>query len=466
MEADEVISYYRRDLVKREIFEYSRMRWVAVESRPKGGERTFIRYWWRGGPPLAFSEESSIERLLYRFRPLNVRTFYASVNVYKQLSKPEDVDDLNNVCKATPIWDIDGSLYNVKLTLEAARAILDVLEKHGVRESVYLKWSGRGLHVHLHEDSISEDVTSRIHPLDVAYAIVEYVIMKSWGRIKELVSRSPKLDRDFKVENKIDIQRVFTAPLSLHREYDIVAVCFKPDELDSFDISWTYPSSFKHNVGWRKYVEGEADQLALEAYKEVGGYAPKMGKAKTAEKLMSVARSIPRVTGKIGRFQVMGLLQAARYYLLTGDLSKAKSFGLNRAIFFAWAKHYKPRYGYGRGALAPSGKPKEAEEARYKFELVGNEKVPVSDVGYFVIGETVQTPTDFDKEIADKINSVVPFEYAWRAAIDYVSRFPKETLKDQQEFYKRVYEPVRDTFIEIIQEYIATEEYERKKGNF
>lgn len=29
----------------------------------------------------------------------------------------------------------------------------------------------------------------------------------------------------------------------------------------------------------------------------------------------------------------MGLLQAARYYLLTGDLEKAKSFGLNRAIF-------------------------------------------------------------------------------------------------------------------------------------
>jgi len=45
----------------------------------------------------------------------------------------------------------------------------------------------------------------------------------------------------------------------------------------------------------------------------------------------------------IGRFQVMALLQAARHYIIHKDLKKAKSFGLNRAIFYAWAKHYGPR---------------------------------------------------------------------------------------------------------------------------
>jgi len=46
----------------------------------------------------------------------------------------------------------------------------------------------------------------------------------------------------------------------------------------------------------------------------------------------------------------MALLQAARYYLLTGDLEKAYSFGLNRAIFYAWAKR---RGGAGSRLQAP-----------------------------------------------------------------------------------------------------------------
>lgn len=41
---------------------------------------------------------------------------------------------------------------------------------------------------------------------------------------------------------------------------------------------------------------------------------------------------------KIGRFQVMATLQAARAYALGLSLEEAKSFGLNRAIFYAAAK--------------------------------------------------------------------------------------------------------------------------------
>src|SRR5579883_2904365 len=40
----------------------------------------------------------------------------------------------------------------------------------------------------------------------------------------------------------------------------------------------------------------------------------------------------------VGRFQVMALLQAARAQVLGYPLDEAKSFGLNRAIFYAAAK--------------------------------------------------------------------------------------------------------------------------------
>jgi len=40
----------------------------------------------------------------------------------------------------------------------------------------------------------------------------------------------------------------------------------------------------------------------------------------------------------VGRFQVMATLQAARAYALGYSLDEAKSFGLNRAIFYAAAK--------------------------------------------------------------------------------------------------------------------------------
>lgn len=40
----------------------------------------------------------------------------------------------------------------------------------------------------------------------------------------------------------------------------------------------------------------------------------------------------------VGRFQVMATLQAARGYVLGKDISTAKSFGLNRAIFYLAAK--------------------------------------------------------------------------------------------------------------------------------
>ena len=91
----------------------------------------------------------------------------------------------------------------------------------------------------------------------------------------------------------------------------------------------------------------EAQKEAIRAIKEVGGYYDKIAEIRTVLGAPEATKRKPRekklTATKVGRFQVMGLLQAARYYLLTGDLQKAKSFGLNRAIFYAWAKHYKAK---------------------------------------------------------------------------------------------------------------------------
>ncbi len=154
--------------------------------------------------------------------------------------------------------------------------------------------------------------------------------------------------------------------------------------------------------------------------------------------------------GRIGRFQVMGLLQAARYYLLKGDLEKAKSFGLNRAIFYAWAKRSggRPARRYAAGATAPSMPP-----AARNIEKLGNEAAYVSETGFFTIGDEVQRPEDYDRQIAQRIDAVVPYEEAWKAALNYLKTFPKEVLLDQRQFYEKVYLPVRDHFEEVIKRY-------------
>jgi len=150
----------------------------------------------------------------------------------------------------------------------------------------------------------------------------------------------------------------------------------------------------------------------------------------------------------IGRFQVMALLQAARYYLVKGDVERAKSFGLNRAIFYAWAKKSGkpiPHRKRAAGASAPSI-PSHARE----MEALGDENAYVNEDGFFVIGNEVQRPEDYDREIARRIEDFVPYEEAWNAALEYLRSFPRDVLLDQRKFYERVYLPVRDRFDEII----------------
>ncbi len=155
----------------------------------------------------------------------------------------------------------------------------------------------------------------------------------------------------------------------------------------------------------------------------------------------------------IGRFQVMALLQAARYYVLKGDLEKAKSFGLNRAIFYAWAKYYGP-------ARNPVARLSRVEEILRKQTLRGikpskcpegyvnvlGECVKTGPRGYYSIGEQEQLPVDFDHQVLRKIKPLIDPDKAWKAAVEYVSRFPRKILENPSLFYKYVYEPVRDFF--------------------
>lgn len=154
----------------------------------------------------------------------------------------------------------------------------------------------------------------------------------------------------------------------------------------------------------------------------------------------------------IGRFQVMALLQTARYYRLYGDLVRAKSFGLNRAVFYAWAKHYGPRgvrtlHHVDDTKLVVSGSGKCPEG----YTEVLGECVKVSSRGYFEFGGVEQTPQDYDQQVTYRVRRLVDPEKVLRVALEYVSKFPEGVLRDPTKFYKYVYEPVRDTFfIELL----------------
>jgi hypothetical protein len=429
---DWVFEYYSHPRVAGELFNYGRDRWIAVE----GGleRRVFIRYG-RDGSPLRFKDSSDVNRLLRGFWFAKPRSFYGSANKYVRLSVSEDLEDVSNIYRSTPTWDVDNDVERWRETLAVCRLIVEELERERVVKSVYLKWSGRGCHVHVSEEAFSRELFKKHHPLDAAFAIVEYVTRMVKPKLTGLAEGA-------KIENKMDLKRVFTLPLSLHRELDYSCVCFKPDDIDVFDLSWVNPESFKHRTVYMDFEEGEADELAEKALSTVGGYFKRVAPMPSGS--MSRGEETPR----LGRFQVMALLQAARCFLLTRDIEKSKSFGLNRAIFYAWAKQR------GVEAKKPSGrrgvvKPSKQAEERNVFQL-GNETAYLSEDGWLMIGNAEQTPRDYDEQIVRRINEVVPYEEAWRRALQYLEEFPQDVLLDQQKFFNKVYKPVRDSFVERV----------------
>jgi hypothetical protein len=152
----------------------------------------------------------------------------------------------------------------------------------------------------------------------------------------------------------------------------------------------------------------------------------------------------------IGRFQVMATLQAARAKALGFSIEEAKSFGLNRAIFYAAAKRgFKMLRPPPTRITLPKEIFKEKErkkiEKTFGIEKIGDEMAYCAKIGgkrVFTIGNELQRPEDFKKQIEDRFGK--KFQKAWREALKIVKAYDKGVLLSQRYFYEVVYKPRRD----------------------
>lgn len=154
---------------------------------------------------------------------------------------------------------------------------------------------------------------------------------------------------------------------------------------------------------------------------------------------------------KIGRFQVMATLQAARAYCLGKSIEEAKSFGLNRAIFYAAAKKgFKPKLVKGPRKVAferikiPKEKIEKIKET-FGIEHIGDEMaycVEIEGKKFYVIGDEIQTPGDFEKQIERRFGG--KWEKAFEEAVSICKSYERDILLSQRSFYELVYKPRRD----------------------
>jgi hypothetical protein len=251
------MDHFSRADVKRAIVDFLRGRWVSVQT-----ENGFRRY--LNGRPLRVRDEVELEALLRLLGP--VRTFYGTIEIYRRIESREDVYDEGNVISATPTWDIDSEIDNWRATVEVIREIINFLSEEGVKNSVFIIWSGNGAHVHIHPLSISLN----INPLDIAWSVTEFVRLKLELKVEE-IRRKHNVEK-LVLANEIRPRRVFTAPLCFHRKLDVVTVPILPEDLEDFDISWTSPGNFRFSSEWNRFSRGEADALAKRAYESIGGY--------------------------------------------------------------------------------------------------------------------------------------------------------------------------------------------------
>ncbi len=151
-------------------------------------------------------------------------------------------------------------------------------------------------------------------------------------------------------------------------------------------------------------------------------------------------------TKPVGRFQVMAVLQAARALCLGLSEDSSKSWGLNRAIFYAAAKRgfkafrMKRPVAIVRGAKITRARPPKQEVFQLGDEMAY--RVKARSKLYFTIGAEVQTEEDYDRQIALRFGD--KYEEAWNEALKIIKNYPKSTLLSQNEFFSLVYKPVRD----------------------
>lgn len=154
----------------------------------------------------------------------------------------------------------------------------------------------------------------------------------------------------------------------------------------------------------------------------------------------------------VRRFQIMALLQAARAVRLGLKVDESKSWGLNRAIFYAAARHgfRRKRAHY----LSPGGGA-EAEEKKQirpdQFYVLGGERGNLATSGpkgmlRFQMGGQVQSPYEFDRQIKARFGD--RWSEAWREARQIIDESDARDLQNQQRFFNSVYKPRRDELAE------------------
>jgi len=147
-----------------------------------------------------------------------------------------------------------------------------------------------------------------------------------------------------------------------------------------------------------------------------------------------------RNQGRVTRFVVMAVLQAARAHALGLPKEPAFSWGLNRAIFYAAAKR-----GF-RGA-PPEGAPSEGKRREREVYRLGDEEAyrdPTAGSLQFIIGDEAQTPEEFERSVVARFGSAGNFRLAWEEALKVVGGFDRAILESQRRFYDEVYRPRRD----------------------
>ena len=146
---------------------------------------------------------------------------------------------------------------------------------------------------------------------------------------------------------------------------------------------------------------------------------------------------------KVGRFQVMATLQAARAKELGLSVTAAKSWGLNRAIYYAAAKRgFKEKRASRRSLNEVEKRPLHKTRDAY---FLGDEIAYTSKKGrrsYFTIGGKLQTGSDFKRQIEKRFGETFP--KAWKESLQIVRQYPKETLLSQSGFFDEVYRSRRD----------------------
>jgi hypothetical protein len=150
-----------------------------------------------------------------------------------------------------------------------------------------------------------------------------------------------------------------------------------------------------------------------------------------------------RNAGRVTRFVVMAVLQAARARALGLSEDAAFSWGLNRAVFYAAAKQ-----GFGQSSTSEGEAPEAARNAPKPgvFRLGQDEayRSPSSKELVFTIGGQDQTVEKFEQAVVARFGTETNFRAAWEEASRIVAGFDRATLESPRGFYGEVYKPRRD----------------------